>query len=139
MSAHGSSTCSFSISLTLPRRALADGYSGLFGGRLPACVPDIRKEFVMSKFDMDAVEKMELLAHLEAILGSVRTLHANLGALMADVAVIRDTVFNDAEELALYKNNLRSAVAMAKPMVDDAARFYDDLIEEIAATQRWEN
>jgi len=93
----------------------------------------------MSKFDMDAVEKMELLAHLEAILGSVRTLHANLGALMADVAVIRDTVFNNAEELALYKNNLRSAVAMAKPMVDDAARFYDDLIEEIAATQRWEN
>ncbi len=93
----------------------------------------------MSKLNWDAEEKVELLAHLEAILGSVKALHATLGAVMADVAAIRSTVFDDDEELALYKANLRTAVATAKPIVDDALRSYDDLMEEIAASQQWEN
>jgi uncharacterized protein YaaN involved in tellurite resistance len=93
----------------------------------------------MSKLDFDAMEKMELLAHLEAILGIVKSMHSSLGSVMADVATIRNTVFDDAEELALYKTNLRTAVATAKPMVDEALRSYEDLMEEIAASQPWEN
>jgi hypothetical protein len=93
----------------------------------------------MSKLELDAIEKMDLLAHLEAILGTVKSLQATLGSVMADVAAIRSTVFDDSEELALYRNNLRTVVASAKPMVDDALRSYDDLMEEIAASQQWEN
>ncbi len=93
----------------------------------------------MSKLQLDEVEKTELLAHLEAILGTVKSLHTSLGAVLADVAAIRSAVFDDAEELALYKNSLKAAVATAKPMVDDALRSYDDLMEEIAASQQWEN
>jgi hypothetical protein len=93
----------------------------------------------MSKKEFDVVEKMELLAHLEAILGSVKSLQAALGSVMADVAAIRNTVFDDVEELELYKTNLRTAVATAQPMVDDALRSYDDFMEEIAASQQWEN
>jgi hypothetical protein len=93
----------------------------------------------MSKLELDAVERMELLAHLEAILGIVKSMHSSLGSVMADVAAIRNTVFDDSDELALYKTNLRTAVATAKPMVDDALRSYEDLMEEIAASQQWEN
>ncbi len=93
----------------------------------------------MSKLQMDAGEKMDLLAYLEAILGTVKSLHASLGELMADVAAIRSSVFDDADEMALYRNHLKAAMAAAKPMVDEALHSYDELMEEIAASQQWEN
>jgi len=93
----------------------------------------------MAKAQMDAQEKMDLLAYLEAILGCVKSLHAGLGAVMADVAAIRNTVFDDPDELATYRTNLKLAVQTAKPMVDEALRSYDDLMEEITTSQRWEN
>ena len=89
--------------------------------------------------DMSAQEKMDLLANLEAILGCVKSLHAGLGAVMADVAAIRATVFDDPAELATYRKNLRLAVSTAHPMVDEALRSYDDLLDEITNTQRWQN
>jgi hypothetical protein len=97
------------------------------------------ERFAMSKLELDAVEKMEFFARLEAILGTVKSLHASLRVVLADIAAIRSTVFDHDEELALYKSNLKAAVATAKPIVDDALRSYDDLMEEIAASQQWEN
>jgi len=93
----------------------------------------------MSKLQMDAREKLDLLAYLEAILGTVKSLHATLGPLMADVAAIRNSVFDNDEELAFYRNSLKNAAATARPMVDEALRSYDDLIDEIVSSQRWEN
>lgn len=93
----------------------------------------------MSKMQMDSQERMELLAYLEALLGCVKSLHASVGAVMADVAAIRNTVFEDPDEIALYRNNLRLAVATAKPMVDEAMRSYDDLMVEIVDSQQYKN
>jgi hypothetical protein len=93
----------------------------------------------MAKLQMDAQEKMDLLVYLEAILGCVKSLHGGLGAVMADVAAIRNTVFDDPDELATYRADLKLAVRAAKPMVDEALRSYDDLMEEITTSQRWEN
>ena len=93
----------------------------------------------MSKVQMDMQEKTDLLAYLEAMLGCVKSLHAGLGAVMADVAAIRDTVFESRDEMAMCRANLRQAVTTAKPMVDEALRSYDDLMEEITGSQRWEN
>ena len=93
----------------------------------------------MTKMQMNPQERMELLAYLEAILGCVKSLHAGLGAVMADVAAIRNTVFDASGELEMYKSNLKLAVTTAKPMVDQALRSYDDLLEEIANTHGWQN
>ena len=93
----------------------------------------------MAKLEMTAQERMDLLAYLEAILGCVKSLHAGLGAVMADVAAIRTTVFDDPGELETYRSNLRLAVKTAKPMVDQALRSYDDLLEEIVDSQQWQN
>ena len=89
--------------------------------------------------EMSAQEKMDLLAYLEAILGCVKSLHAGLGAVMADVAAIRATVFDDPDELATYRTNLKLAVSTARPTVDEVLRSYDDLLDEITSSQRWQN
>jgi hypothetical protein len=43
------------------------------------------------------------LAYFEALLGCVESLHASIGAVMAEVAAIRNTVFEDAEEISSYR------------------------------------
>lgn len=75
-------------------------------------------------------ERGEILAYLEALLSCVKSLHASVGAVMADVSAIRNTVMEDPEEIAL---------ATAKPMVDEAMRSCDDLMEEIVASQQYKN
>jgi hypothetical protein len=93
----------------------------------------------MPKLEMSVEERMDLLAYLEAILACVKSLHAGLGAVMADVAAIRTTVFDAPGELETYRSNLKLAVETAKPMVDQARRSYDDLLDEILDSQRWRN
>ncbi|HYA63842.1 MAG TPA: hypothetical protein VED66_11615 [Candidatus Sulfotelmatobacter sp.] len=93
----------------------------------------------MAKLQLDAREKLDLLVSLEAILGCVRSLHVTVGAVMADVAAIRNTLLEEPEEIAVYRANLRLAMATAKPMVDEALNCYDDLLQEIADSQQYPN
>jgi hypothetical protein len=93
----------------------------------------------MAKLQLDAREKLDLLVSLEAILGCVRSLHVTVGAVMADVAAIRNTLFEEPEEIAVYRANLRLAMATAKPMVDEALNCYDDLLQEIDDSQQYPN
>jgi hypothetical protein len=93
----------------------------------------------MAKLQLDAREKLDLLASLEAILGYVKSLQATVGAVVADVAAIRNTVFEEPEEIAVYRANLRLAMATAQPVVDEALNCYDDLLREIADSQQYPN
>ena len=93
----------------------------------------------MAKLEMSVQEKMDLVAYLDAILGCVKSLHTGLGAVMADLAAIRGTVFEDPGELETYRSKVKLAAATAKPMVDQALRSYDELLEEITNTQGWQN
>jgi hypothetical protein len=93
----------------------------------------------MSKLQMESEERMELLAYLEALLGCVKSLHASVGAVMADVAAMRSTIFEDPDEIALYRTNLKLAVATAKPIVEEAMRSYDDFMQQIAGSQQYKN
>jgi hypothetical protein len=113
--------------------------AGSFGQSFPGAALDIRKEFAMSKLQLEPQEKIELLAYLEALLGCVKSLHASVGAVMADVAAIRNTVFDDPDEIALYRANLRSAVSPVKPIVDEAICSYDDLMQEFADSHQYTN
>jgi hypothetical protein len=87
----------------------------------------------------ESEEREEILAYLEALLTCVKSLHVSVGAVMADVAAMRSTMLDDPEELALYRTNLKVAMATAKPMVDEAIRSYDDLMEEIVGSQQYTN
>jgi len=93
----------------------------------------------MAKFEMDTKEKLELLISLEALLGCVKSLHATVGAVMADVAAIRNTIFDNPEDLAVYRSNLHLSKASSKPFAEEALSCYDDLIQEIVDSQRYQN
>jgi len=93
----------------------------------------------MAKLHLDGRDKLDLLASLEAILGCVKSLHATVGGVMADVAAIRNTVLEDPVELAVYRANLRLAMDTAKPMVDDALSCYDELLQELVDSQQYLN
>jgi hypothetical protein len=58
---------------------------------------------------------------------------------MADVEAIRNTLFEDPDEIALYTNNLRLALATGKQMVDESPRSYDDLMVEMVESQQYKN
>ena len=93
----------------------------------------------MSKLQLETQERMDLLACLEALLGSVRLLHANVGAVMADLSAIRNAVLEDPQEIWQDRTDLRLTVATAKPMVDEAMWFSDDLLQEIVESQQYTN
>jgi len=93
----------------------------------------------MSKHQWDTQEKMDLLAYLEALQGCVKTLHASIGEVMADLAALRNTVLDEAEGMTLNRSNLRVAAASAKPVIDEAIHSYDDLLQEIVDSQPYAN
>jgi hypothetical protein len=93
----------------------------------------------MSKLQWTAQEKMELLASLEALIGCMKSLHATMGAVMADVSAIRNTLFDDPEDLAVYRSNLRLSALPAKAKAEEALSSYDELLVEIADSQRYAN
>ena len=69
----------------------------------------------------------------------VRALHATLSALMTDVAAIRRTVLQNRGDMVHYKDNLRSAIETAKPIVDEAMQSYDEMIQQIQESEGWRN
>ena len=93
----------------------------------------------MRKFEMEPEARIDLFVTMEAFLGYVKSLHATLGAVMSDVTAIRNTVFDDPEEVALYRSNLKMTLNTARPMVDEVIRSYDEILEEITGSQKWEN
>ena len=76
---------------------------------------------------------------LAVTLGHVKTLHAALTGLMTDMAALRRTILEEPEDLAQYQANLRIAVETAKPLVDEAMRSYDEMIQVLSSPERWAN
>jgi len=54
---------------------------------------------------------------------------------MADLAALRNTVFEDPGHMAGCRANLESVVSAAKPLVDEASDSCDDLLQELIAWQ----
>jgi hypothetical protein len=76
---------------------------------------------------------------LAVTLGHVKSLHAALTGLMTDMAALRRTMLDEPEDLEQYKANLRTAVETAKPLVDEAMHSYDEMIQVLSSSERWEN
>ncbi len=88
---------------------------------------------------LEAQHQSDLRPHLEQILSCVKSLHVTLSAVMADVAAIRRTMFEDPEKIVTYRNHLKQTIATTKPLVDEAMLSYDFLMQEISDSQQWTN
>lgn len=82
----------------------------------------------------DAVELEETLA---MTIGHLKCLHSTLSILMMEVAAIRRTVLGGPEEIALYRDNLKAAQEIAKPIVDEAMESFDEMIRKMGGG--WKN
>jgi hypothetical protein len=69
----------------------------------------------------------------------VKTLHATVGAMMADVAALRRTVLQDPKEMLDYRNNLLTTIETARPLVDEAMQSYDEMIRQIVESEGLSN
>jgi len=54
---------------------------------------------------------------------------------MADLAALRNTVFEDPGDMAGCRANLESVVSAAKLLVDEGSDSCDDLLQELIAWQ----
>jgi hypothetical protein len=93
----------------------------------------------MSKLRLEAEERIEMLAYLDALLDCVKSLHASVAEIMSEVEELRSALFEDADEIAAYKRHLRTTVAPVAFKVEDTVRSYDGLIEEIVSSQQYKN
>ena len=82
----------------------------------------------------------DLRHQLEAILNCVKLQHATLSAVMADVAAIRRTIFEDQDNIDIYNDHLKQTIEATKPLLDQAMRDYDLQLREIIDSQhkQWE-
>lgn len=93
----------------------------------------------MSTASLEVQHLSDLRDQLEAILSCVKSLHATLSAVMADVAAIRKTMFEDPDNIDIYKSHLKQAIETARPLVEQAMLYYDLQMQEIVGSQQWEN
>ncbi len=81
--------------------------------------------------DLQVDDAQNLQGYLLLTIKQVKSIHAVLSALMADVAAVRRTLLQNPAEMAEYRNNLRSTLEIAKPLVDEAMQSYDDMIRQM--------
>lgn len=80
----------------------------------------------------------ELEQALALTIGHMRSLHATLTVLMTEVAAIRRTVLDGPEHLARYRDNLKAAQEVAKPIVDESMESFDEMLRKVSG-DGWEN
>lgn len=80
----------------------------------------------------------ELEETLATTIGHIKSLHSTLSVLMMEVAAIRRTVLDGPEEIAVYRDNLRAAQEIAKPIVQEAMETFDEMIRKMGG-DGWEN
>ena len=88
---------------------------------------------------LEVQHRRDIRPNLEEILSCVKALHVTLSAVMADVAAIRRTMFDNSDDTETYRGHLKQAIETAKPLVDEAMLSYDFLMQAISDSQQWTN
>jgi hypothetical protein len=88
---------------------------------------------------LEEQQRSDLRPHLEEILSCVKSLHVTLCAVMADIAATRKTVFDNLDNIEIYRTHLKQAIETAMPLVDEAMLSYDSLMQAISDSQQWTN
>jgi len=74
----------------------------------------------MPRSRLEVQHRGDLRPHLEEILSCVKSLHVTLCAVMADIAATRKTIFDNSNNIEIYRTHLKQAIETAKPLVDEA-------------------
>ena len=88
---------------------------------------------------LEVQHRSDLRPHAEEILSCVKSLHVTLCAVMADIAATRKTMFDNSDNIEIYRTHLKQAIESAKPLVDEAMLSYDSLMQAISDSQQWTN
>jgi hypothetical protein len=88
---------------------------------------------------LEVQHRSDLRPHLEEILSCVKSLHVTLCAVMADIAATRKTIFDNSDNIEIYRTHLKQAIESAEPLVDEAMFSYDSLMQAISDSQQWTN
>jgi hypothetical protein len=68
------------------------------------------------------------------VMESLKALHVMVVSVMADLTAVRRTLLSDPALLREYENQLNSAHATAKPLLDEAMKSYDARLESAFGT-----
>jgi hypothetical protein len=74
---------------------------------------------------------VELVNHLKGI-------HTILSSVMLDTAALRQTVLTGKREHAKYCSRVKAGAEIGRPLLEEALRSYDRLIERIKEAQETE-
>ena len=88
---------------------------------------------------LEVQHRSNLRPHLEEILSCVKSLHVTLCAVMADIAATRKTMFDNSDNIEIYRTHLKQSIENAKSLVDEAMLSYDSLMQAISNSQQWTN
>ena len=88
---------------------------------------------------LEVQHRSDLRPPLEEILSCVKSLHVTLCAVMADIAATRKTIFDNSDNIEIYRTHSKQAIESAKPLVDEAMFSYDSLMQAISDSQQWTN
>jgi hypothetical protein len=88
---------------------------------------------------LEVQHRSDLRPHLEEILSCVKFLHVTICAVMADIAATRQTMFDNSDNIEIYRTHLKQAIETSKPLVDEAMLSYDSLMKAISDSQQWTN
>lgn len=79
--------------------------------------------------EVDIVSQLE--NHMVRTLEQLKAFHLTVGTLMVELAAIRRTTLVTEKARARYKLNLTQAMRQAKPLLEEAAKSFDDQINSV--------
>jgi hypothetical protein len=74
-------------------------------------------------------ENYGLASYVAAAMESVKALHLMITALTTDVAALRRTMLEEPGFAISYEEHLKVAVSSAKPLLQEAMKVYDKIID----------
>jgi hypothetical protein len=79
--------------------------------------------------EVDIVNRLE--NHMMHTLEHLKAFHLTVSTLMVELAAVRRTTIVTEKASSQFKLNLANAMRQAKPILDEAARSFDDQINSV--------
>ena len=84
--------------------------------------------------EIEIVNQLE--NHMMRTLEHLKAFHLTVSTLMIELAAVRRTVIISEKAKSQYKLNLAKAMRQAKPLLEEAARSFDDQINSVTNRAR---
>lgn len=84
-------------------------------------------------------ESVGLDSYVAAAMESLKALHVMVTSLATDVAALRRTILEEPGFALSYEEHLKAAVSSAKPLLAEAMKVYDQVIDGAESLGRIKN